>query len=143
MLIKGNDRMQMVMQSMDDCIGSDNPVRLIDALVEKLELDKLGITGSLAKEGRPAYDEKIFLKLYIYGYLNRVRSSRRLEKECERNKEVCWLLQELRPCYKSIADFRKDNAVALRSVFRLFTGFLREQKLVEGETVAVDGCKYR
>lgn len=142
-LQQGNHRHQTAIMSPDDCIAPDNPVRLIDALVEKLELTRLDITVPQASEGRPAFHPKLLLKLYLYGYMNGIRTSRKLEKECVRNKEVCWLLEELTPCYKTISDFRKDNPVQLKNVFRMFTSFLREMKLIEGEVIAVDGSKFR
>lgn len=133
----------MEIRSLDDCIAADHPVRLIDALVEKLDLKKLGIALPQATEGRPAFHPKILLKLYLYGYMNGIRTSRKLDRECARNLEVRWLLEELMPCYKTIADFRKDNPEQLKNVFRMFTVFLREQKLIEGEVIAVDGSKFR
>lgn len=128
---------------MDESIAPDNVVRLIDAFVDKLELDKLGVALPQATEGRPAFHPKVLLKLYLYGYMNRVRTSRRLERECCVNKEVCWLLGELQPNYHTIADFRKNNPVHLKNVFRLFTSLLSEQNLIEGRTVALDGSKFR
>lgn len=143
MLIQGHNRLQMEMQSIEDSITPDHPIRLIDAFVEKLEPGKLGIAMPQASEGRPAYHPKVLLKLYLYGYMNAVRTSRKLEKECTRNIEVRWLLEELTPCYKTIADFRKDNPQPLKNVFGMFTTFLREMKLITGDTVAVDGSKFR
>jgi transposase len=140
---QGSRREQTYITSLDDFITPDNPVRLIDAFVDKLEIEKLGIKMPKAEEGRPAYHPHALLKLYLYGYLNRLRSSRRLERECQRNVEVRWLLQMLTPCYKTIADFRKDNAKALRHVFSIYTGFLQQQQLIEGKTLVIDGSKYR
>jgi transposase len=142
-LQQGTNRHQTGISSLDDCIAADNPVRLIDALVEKLDLQKLGIAMPQATEGRPAFHPKVLLKLYLYGYMNRVRTSRKLERECLRNKEACWLLEELQPCYKTIADFRRDHPVPLKNVFRLFTAFLREPQLMEGKIIAADGSKFR
>src|SRR5207249_9532195 len=143
MLLQGNNRLQIEMRSLEDIIAGDHPVRLIDALVEKLDLKKLNIAMPDATEGRPAFHPKILLKLYLYGYMNGIRTSRKLERECMRNKEVCWLLEELQPCYKTISDFRKDNPLQLKNIFRMFTSFLREQDLIKGETIAVDGSKFR
>lgn len=142
-ILQGTHREQTYIASLDDCVAADNPVRLIDVFVDKLEIDKLGIKMPKAEEGRPAFHPHALLKLYLYGYLNRLRSSRRLERECQRNVEVRWLLQTLAPCYKTIADFRKDNPGALKHVFSIYTHFLQQQGLVEGTTLVVDGSKYR
>lgn len=142
-LQQGTHRQQTGISSLDTCISPDHPVRLIDALVEKLDLEKLQIALPQSQEGRPAFHPKILLKLYLYGYMNSIRTSRKLERECMRNKEVCWLLEELMPCYKTIANFRKDYPFQLKNVFRVFTSFLREQNLIEGKIVAADGSKFR
>jgi transposase len=106
--IQGNKRNQTYFSTLDDQVSIDNPVRLIDAFVDKLELQRLGFTNTVHKsEGRPPYAPAMLLKLYLYGYLNKVRSSRKLEKECSRNIELVWLLQGLQPNYHTIADFRK------------------------------------
>lgn len=132
------------MQSLETSIGKDNPVRFVDAFVEQLEMARLGFSMVESKiEGRPAFRPQTFLKLYLYGYLNGLRSSRRLEKETIRNVEVQWLLGGLAPNYHSIADFRKDNPKALKSTFKLFVLFLKEADLVGGELVAIDGTKVR
>jgi transposase len=144
---EGQNRKQQLLfpPSIDEYVSEENPVRAIDAYVEMLDMAELGFTnaslGSAA--GQPAYHPKLFLKMYIYGYLNRVRSSRSLEKENSRNLELMWLTQGLRPGYKSIANFRKDNAAALRSVFKSFVGVCRELNLLKGECVAVDGAFLR
>ena len=138
------DRHQLRIRSMDECIIKDNPVRFIDAFVDQLELPKLGfIVADVKTEGRPAFDPKVFLKLYLYGYLNGLRSSRKLEKEAIRNVEVHWLLGYLSPNYHSIFDFRKINPQALRSTFKLFVLFLKDADLITGEVVAIDGTKVR
>lgn len=138
------DRFQFQMSSLEDCIEKENPVRFIDAFVDQLELPKLGfIVSDIKIEGRPAFNPKVFLKLYLYGYLNGIRSSRRLEKEAIRNIEVHWLLGQLQPNYHSIADFRKDNPKALKATFRLFVFFLKEADLIGGKTIAMDGTKVR
>jgi transposase len=145
-------RHQMGFSSLDCLISANNEVRLIDAFVQKLDLDKLGFiskdTSKTGKdkrkaEGRPSYHPKVFLKLYVYGYLNGLRSSRRLERECGRNIELQWLLEGLVPNYHSIADFRKDNPCALRNTFKLFVCFLKDMGLVGGNTIAIDGTKVR
>jgi transposase len=106
---------------LDDYIGDDNPVRAIDVFVDELRLGDLGFDGVQPHvTGRPAYHPAMLLKLYVYGYLNRVQSSRRLERECQRNIELIWLTGRLAPDFKTIADFRKDNAEAIRKVCREF-----------------------
>lgn len=132
------------MQSLESSIGKDNTVRFVDAFVEQLEMARLGFCVSESKmEGRPAFRPQTFLKLYLYGYLNGLRSSRRLEKEAIRNIEVQWLLGQLQPNYHSIADFRKENPKALQSTFKLFVLFLKEADLLGGELIAIDGTKVR
>ena len=115
---------------LDECMGPDNPVRFIDAFVDSLDLAGAGFERAEPKEtGRPGYDPSDLLKLYIYGYLNRVRSSRRLEAETHRNLEVIWLLRRLRPNCKTIADFRRENREAFRQVFRDFVKVCRSLEL--------------
>lgn len=138
------NRNQMEMQCIEQMIEKDNAVRFIDLFVEKLDLVQLQYKiKALAEEGRPPYAPEIFLKLYIYGYLNGLRSSRRLAKECMRNIELHWLLGKLQPNYHSIADFRKQNPQALKNTFKLFVLFLKNEELVSGEVIAVDGTKVR
>lgn len=138
------DRFQVQIRSMDEFIGKDNAVRFIDAFVEFLELAKLGFVIPIEKtEGRPAFNPKVFLKLYFYGYLNGLRSSRKLEKEAIRNVELHWLLAGLAPNYHSIADFRKLNPKALKNTFKLFVLFLKDADLITGEVIAMDGTKIR
>src|SRR6202049_3396608 len=123
--ITGHARCQMLLlpEAVDDYVGADNPVRFIDAFVDGLDLAAAGV-ARVAPEaaGRPGYAPGDLLELYLYGYLNRVRSSRRLEAETHRNIEVIWLLRTLKPDFKTIADFRRDNRSAFRSVFRQFVG---------------------
>lgn len=138
------NRNQYNFSSLEDLIEKDNVVRFVDAFVDKLELSKLGFNLNIVKnEGRPSYDSAVFLKLYIYGYLNGIRSSRKLEKECVRNIELQWLMSGLTPNYHSIADFRKLNPLALRNTFKLFVLFLKDVDLIGGNTIAIDGTKAR
>ena len=142
--LEDSDRFQIRMGSLEEAIGKENPVRFVDAFVAHLDLSKTGFAISDIKiEGRPAYNPKVFLKLYFYGYLNGLRSSRKLEKESIRNIEVQWLLSRLQPNYHSISDFRKTNPKALRATFKLFVLFLKDAELVSGDTVAIDGTKIR
>jgi transposase len=142
--IQGISRNQLQMVSLEDKITADNPVRFIEAFVTHIDLVKIGFESrALKTEGRPSFKTEVFLKLYLYGYLNGIRSSRRLEKECVRNIEVQWLLEDIRPNYHSIADFRKDNPKALKQLFKLFVSFLKNADLISGETIAIDGTKSR
>jgi transposase len=137
--IDGIDRDQITMfpEALDDYIHEDNPVRFIDAFVESMDLSSLGFQRvTTADTGRPPYHPGDLLRLYIYGYLNRVRSSRRLEKEANRNVELMWLLRRLTPDFKTIADFRRDNHKAIQKVCRSFTLFCRECNLFGGELIA-------
>ncbi len=142
--ISGTDRSQTLLlpPAIDDYVEEENPVRFIDAFVDALDLTELGFARSMPERtGRPGYHPADLLKLYIYGYLNRVRSSRRLEVEAHRNLEVIWLMRKLRPDYKTIADFRRDNHAAFKRVFREFTVLCRELGLLGREMIAVDGTK--
>ncbi|MFN8277251.1 MAG: IS1182 family transposase [Chitinophagales bacterium] len=142
--VQGSNRLQMTVSSLEDQIEADNPVRFIDAFVEKLDLSQLGYQEVVLKEeGRPPFHPKLFLKIYLYGYLNGIRSSRKLDRECFRNLELQWLTGYLFPNYHTIADFRKVNNRALRNTFKLFVLFLKEADLVSGKHVAVDGTKVR
>ncbi len=142
--IQGISRNQFQIVSLEDKITPDIPVRFIDAFVNHIDLNKIGFESKVLKAGgRPSFQTQVFLKLYLYGYLNGVRSSRRLEKECFRNIEVQWLLEDMRPNYHSIADFRKDNPKALKQLFKLFVSFLKDTELIAGETIAIDGTKSR
>jgi len=141
---QGKSREQMGMMSLECEIAADNPVRLIDLFVDQLDLSKLGFNKtSFKQEGRPSYQAADLLKLYYYGYLNRIRSSRRLEAECKRNIEVWWLIHELKPGYHTIADFRKDNADALKQAFKMFVSFLKGEDMFSKELIVVDGTKIR
>lgn len=129
---------------LETLIAEDNPVRLIDAFVEALDLSKLSFTKTKPnREGRPIYHAKDMLKLYYYGYLNRVRSSRQLEAECVRNIELWWLMHKLKPNYHTIANFRKDNAEALIKAFNMLVAFLKDQNMFGKELFAQDGTKIR
>lgn len=142
--IAGLSRQQLQIISLEDKIALDNPVRFIEAFVECISLEALGFTVQTIKsEGRPSFDTKLFLKIYLYGYLNGLRSSRKLEKECVRNIELQWLLEDIRPNYHSISDFRKQNPAGLRKLFKLFVSFLKDADLIAGETIAIDGTKSR
>lgn len=130
--------------SLDELVPADHPVRVIEAYVGSLSLVELGFERAIAEAtGRPGYDPADLLKLYLYGYLNRIRSSRRLERECQRNVEVMWLLGKLAPDFKTIADFRRVNGVGFVQVCRAFVQFCREAQLVGGELVAIDGSKFQ
>src|SRR6202171_4638132 len=129
---------------LDDYVAEDNPVRAVDVFVDGLDLDKLGFVGVQPLDtGRPGYPPRMMLKLYIYGYLNRVPSSRRLERECQRNIEMMWLTGQLAPDFKTIADFRKDNGKAIREVCREFVALCRKLGLLSAASVAIDGSKFK
>ena len=144
--ISGFERSQILLlpEAVDDYVGADNPVRFIDVFVDELDLATAGFVRAEPKStGRPGYAPTDLLKLYIYGYLNRVRSSRRLEIESHRNIEVIWLLRCLKPDFKTIADFRRDNRAAFRSVFREFVLLCRQLDLYGRELLAVDGTRIK
>jgi transposase/IS5 family transposase len=144
--IHGLDRGQLLLlpEAIDDYVATDNPVRFIDAFVEGLDLRVAGFERVEPKAtGRPGYAPGDLLKLYIYGYLNRVRSSRRLEAECYRNIEIIWLLRSLKPDFKTIADFRSDNRAACKKVFREFVILCRRLDLFGRELLAVDGTRIK
>jgi transposase len=144
--LTGLDRSQTLLlpESLDEYVGPENSVRFIDAFVDGLDLTAAGFVGVASKGiGRPGYAPKDLLKLYVYGYLNRVRSSRRLEAETHRNIEVIWLLRHLKPDFKTIADFRRDNRNAFRPVFRQFVLLCRQLDLFGRELLAVDGTRIK
>jgi len=144
--IEGEARSQSLLfpERLDEWIEEANPVRVIDAFVDELDLKELGFDGVVpAETGRPAYHPATLLKIYIYGYLNRVQSSRRLEREGQRNVEVVWLTGRLMPDFKTIADFRKDNGPAIRKVCVSFIELCREMKLFRDAVVAIDGSKFK
>jgi len=141
----GLDRSQTLLfpERLEDYIAAENPVRFLDAFIASLDLHALGFAKAhCATTGRPPYDPASLLKLYLYGYLHRVRSSRALEAECHRNVEVIWLLGKLTPDFKTIADFRKDNLKPLKAVARQFTLLCRRLELFGGELLAIDGSKF-
>ena len=145
--IEGQDRSQVTLllpECLDDYIGEDNPVRVVDAFVDELDLEALGFEGTIAAAtGRPSYHPSVLLKVYVYGYLNRIQSSRRLEREAQRNVELMWLTGRLAPDFKTIADFRHDNGIGIRNVCRRFVELCRELKLFSQAVVAVDGSKFK
>src|SRR5271163_1818856 len=144
--IEGEDRRQAVLlpEYLDDYVSEENPVRVIDVFVEELELGALGFAGVVPEAtGRPAYHPGVLLKIYVYGYINQVASSRRLEREAQRNVEMMWLTQRLAPDFKTIADFRKDNGVAIRAACRQFVGLCRRLELFTLAVAAIDGSKFK
>ena len=144
--ISGDSREQITMfpEVIDDYITQDNPVRFIEAFVDGLDMAEMGFGRAEPHDlGRPGYDPRDLLKLYIYCYLNRVRSSRRIEREAGRNLELMWLMRKLRPDFKTIADFRKENTKALKKIFQEFSEICRKLELFGGELIAVDGSKFR
>lgn len=141
---QGTNRNQTSFTTLDQQVRDNNAVRIIDAFVDKLNLQKLGLSNTVHKsEGRPPFAPQLLLKLYLYGYLNKIRSSRKLQQECCRNIELRWLMQELTPNYHTIADFRKDNSESLKNLFKLYVQFLDELDLLGKQTVAIDGSKFR
>ena len=144
--IEGVDRGQSVLfpDRLDDWIGEDSLVRVVDLFVEELDLQCLGFTGSApARTGRPGYHPAVLLKLFIYGYLNRIPSSRRLEREAGRNVEVMWLTGKLVPDHKTIADFRRDNGAGIRKACAQFVELCRRIGTLKGDCVAIDGSKFK
>jgi len=144
--VKGIDRGQRTLfpERLEDWVGEDNPVRVIDVFVDELDLADLGFSGVDPEvTGRPSYHPSVLLKLYIYGYLNRVQSSRRLEREAGRNVEAMWLTGRLTPDHKTIADFRKDNGLAIRQVCGRFVALCRCLGLLTKTSVAIDGSKFK
>ena len=143
--IAGLPRRQKILfpDTLDEYVTEDNSVRFLDAFVDALDLARLGFTHAEPPEtGRPPYRPSDLLKLYLYGYLNKVRSSRRLERECQRNVEVIWLMRKLTPDFKTIADFRKDNGDSIPPLFRALVEFCKELRLLDDDRVAIDGSKF-
>jgi transposase len=144
--IDGEDRMQQTLlpNSLEDYVSEENPVRVIEVFIDELDLAGLGFSGMTpAATGRPAYHPSTLLKIYLYGYLNRLQSSRRLERETQRNIELMWLTGRLSPDFKRIADFRKDNGEAIRAVCRQFVVFCRQLALFGQAVAAIDGSKFK
>jgi transposase len=143
--IEGQDRSQGTLfpERLDDYVEEDSPVRVIDVFIDDLDISGLGFKAEPAATGRPGYHPKTMLKLYVYGYLNRVQSSRRLEVEAQRNIELMWLTGRLAPDFKTIADFRKDNPEAIRLVCREFVMLCKKLNLLSEKLVAIDGSKFK
>lgn len=144
--IQGESRTQSTLlpEMLDDYITEANPVRVVDVFVDELDLGDLGFSGTEpAATGRPSYHPAVLLKLYIYGYLNRIPSSRRLEREAGRNVELMWLTERLTPDHKTISNFRKDNGPAIRNVCRQFVVLCQHLKLFADAIVAIDGSKFK
>jgi transposase len=143
--IEGEDRTQATLfpERIDDYIAEDSPVRVVDVFIDDLDISGLGFRTEPNATGRPSYHPKMMLKLYVYGYLNRVQSSRRLEREAQRNVELMWLTGRLAPDFKTIADFRKDNGDAIRLVCREFVMLCRKLGLLNNTLVAIDGSKFK
>ena len=143
--IEGTDRNQAMLlpECLDDYVGEDSPVRAVDAFIDMLDLAGLGFQSSPASTGRPGYHPGLMLRIYVYGYLNQIQSSRRLERECGRNLELIWLTGRLKPDFKTIADFRKDNGPAIRKVCQQFVALCRDINLLDGNLVAIDGSRFK
>src|SRR6266540_2027200 len=144
--IQGEDRTQGILlpELLEDYVADTNPVRVVDVFVDELDLGKLGFAGvEPLATGRPSYHPAVLLKIYIYGYLNRIQSSRRLEREAQRNVELMWLSGRLMPDFKTIANFRKDNGRAIRNVCRQFIVLCRQLNLFTEAIVAIDGSKFK
>jgi transposase len=144
--VEGVPRTQATLfpERIEDYIDEDNPVRAIEAFVDALDLEQLGFHGMNPRvTGRPAYHPSTMLKLYIYGYLNRIQSTRRLERETGRNIELMWMLSRLRPDFKTIANFRRSNGRAIRKVCAEFVGLCRKLDLFSQALVAIDGSKFK
>lgn len=141
---ESRNQCSLLPDTLDDYVADDHPVRVIDAFIDNLDLVDLGFSKATTKStGRKPYNPADLLKLYVYGYLNQVRSSRRLEKECHRNLEVIWLMKRLSPDFKTIADFRKENASAIKGACQAFIQFCRQADVLTGRLVAIDGSKFK
>jgi len=144
--VEGLNRNQTALfpNTLEEYVDKENPVRFIDAFVDSLSLENLGFKHSIPAEvGRPSYDPSDLLKLYLYGYLNQVRSSRKLERECHRNVEVMWLMRKLAPDFKTIADFRKDNVDCIKGVFKEFVKLCMGLDLYGAKCIAIDSTKFK
>ena len=143
--IEGHPRDQMILfsETLDDIIEENNPVRVIDVFVNNLDLDRLKFKQPSLRTGTPPYKPQLFLKIYIYGYMEKIRTSRKLEKECQRNKELQWLTEGLVPDFKTISNFRKNNTAGLKKIFTEFLHFCKSMDLLDLSVVGVDGTKIR
>ena len=142
--IQGNNRNQIRMLSLEQMVEATSMVRIIDAFIDMLDMEKFDFNYfKLNKEGRPPYHPSTMMKLYLYGYQNSLRTCRKLEKACKTNVEIMWLINEQKPHYKTIANFRKDNPKSFKSVFRYFVALLKDWKLIDGKTIAIDSFKIR
>ncbi len=144
--IEGEDRRQATLlpDSLEDYVTEDNPVRVVDVFIDELDLEALGFSGAVPEvTGRPAYHPATLLKIYLYGYLNRIQSSRRLERETQRNIELMWLTGRLMPDFKTIADFRRDSGPAIRAACAQFIVLCRQFNLFTRTIVAIDGSKFK
>lgn len=144
--VEGEERSQAVLfpERLEDWISEENPVRVVDVFVDELDLKALGFErATAAATGRPGYHPGTLLKIYIYGYLNRIASSRRLERECQRNVELLWLARRLAPDFKTLADFRRDNGPAIRRVCAQFVALCKRLNLFAEAIVAIDGSKFK
>jgi len=137
------NRHQMTFSTLDSLVDADSVVRVVDVFVDFAEGDNLGFKTDYQVTGRPSYPVRTFIGLYIYGYLNKIRSSRDLEKACKTNVELWWLLRGQKPCYKTIANFRKDNKKGFRNLFVKFRSFCKQMDLYGREIIALDGSKFR
>lgn len=144
--VEGEDRRQATLlpECLDDYVTQDNPVRVIEVFIDELDLGAMGFAGVVPEAtGRPAYHPATLLKIYLYGYLNRIQSSRRLERETQRNIELMWLTGRLMPDFKTIADFRRDNGPAIRAACAQFVVLCRQLNLFTRAVVAIDGSKFK
>ena len=143
--IEGKNRTQSILfpQSLDQIISSGNEVRMIDLFVESIHLEDFHFVMKTSKGGRPAYHPKDLLKLFVYGYLNHIRSGRQLEKECKRNIELMWLMKQLAPDHNTISNFRRDNEKAIKKVFRYTVSIAKQFDLIGGKLIAGDSTKLR
>src|SRR5687768_14664529 len=143
--VEGEDRRQATLPDcLDDYVTEDNPVRIVEVFIEELDLAALGFTGTVPEmTGRPSYHPATLLKIYLYGYLNRIQSSRRLEREIQRNIELMWLTGRLTPGFKTTADFRRDNDPAISAACAQFVVLYRQLNLFTRAVVAIDGSKFK
>src|SRR5499427_541950 len=144
--VEGQDRGQLILlpECLDDYVGEENPVRVVEAFIDELDLAALGFAGVVPEAtGRPSYHPATLLKIYLYGYLNRIASSRRLEREAQRNMELMWLTCRLMPDFKTIADFRRDSGPAIQATCRQFVLLCRKLDLFSDAVVGIDGSKFK